>query len=208
MNVETHLLPIDHPEAISLASGIIKNGGVIAFPTDTVYGIGASAFDEGAIERIFEIKERSKDKAIPILISDRSGISLISSSPDQQISQIMDRFWPGPLTLILSAAPELPTNLSTTGTIGIRIPDHDATLDLLQATGPLAATSANLSGEENTLTAQEVLQSLGGKIDLVLDGGKSPGGVPSTVLDCTSDPFQLLREGEISESDILELLKD
>ena len=202
MNADTSLLPIKSPEAISHGAVIIKRGGVIAFPTDTVYGLGASAFNETAVERIYEIKERSKDKAIPILIGDPEELSLISSVPRQLVIQIIGKFWPGALTLILPIAQNLPNNLSTTETVGVRIPDHELTRELLRATGPLATTSANLSGEENALTAEDVYHSLGGKIDLILDGGRSPVGEASTVLDLTgSDPI-ILREGPIGMEEI------
>jgi L-threonylcarbamoyladenylate synthase len=202
MKAETPILPINHPDAISRAASIIKGGGVIAFPTDTVYGVGASAFQKAAIDRIYKIKERSKEKAIPILIGDPGELSIISSPPNQQIIQLMDQFWPGALTLILPIAPDLPNNLSTSATIGVRIPDHELTRQLLRATGPLAATSANLSGEESALSAQDVSQILGSKIDLILDGGRSKGGEASTVLDLTGADPVILRVGPITLDDI------
>jgi L-threonylcarbamoyladenylate synthase len=202
MKAETPILPINHPDAISRAASIIKGGGVIAFPTDTVYGVGASAFQKAAIDRIYKIKERSKEKAIPILIGDPGELSIISSPPNQQIIQLMDQFWPGALTLIFPIAPDLPNNLSTSATIGVRIPDHELTRQLLRATGPLAATSANLSGEESALSAQDVSQILGSKIDLILDGGRSKGGEASTVLDLTGADPVILRVGPITLDDI------
>jgi len=202
MKEETIVLPINHPEAISRAAEIIKSGGVIAFPTDTVYGIGVSAINKNAIDIIYEIKERSKDKAIPILIGDPRELSIISPSLNQRIFHVINHFWPGALTLILPLSPDLPSNLSTTKTIGVRVPDHEFTRELLQATGPLAATSANLSGEESALTAQDVSQTLGSKINLILDGGRSPGGVASTVLDLTGEEPIILRAGPISLEEI------
>lgn len=202
MKTDPSLLPIDHPKAISRAASIISGGGVIAFPTDTVYGVGASVFHQAAIERIYKIKERSKEKAIPVLIGDPGELSLISPAINQQARQITDHFWPGALTLILPIRPDLPPNLSTSATIGVRMPDHEFTQELLRATGPLAATSANLSGEESALTAQDVFQTLGSKIDLILDGGKSPGGEASTVLDLTGAVPVILRDGPISMEDI------
>jgi L-threonylcarbamoyladenylate synthase len=207
MKAKTSLLTINRPESISQAAAVIKAGGVIAFPTDTVYGLGASAFQEAAVERIYEIKERSREKAIPILIGNPEDLSLISAAPDQRVTQIINQFWPGALTLILPISPDLPGNLSAAATIGVRIPDHDLTRELLRATGPIAATSANLSGQESALTAQDVFQSLGGKIDLILDGGRSPGGEASTVLDLTSPNPDILREGPISLEEIERFLE-
>ncbi len=120
---------------------------------------------------------------------------------------LADRFWPGPLTLIVSRKPDLPDALSITPTIGVRVPDHPVALKLLRLAGPLAVTSANISGHENTNTAQEVLDQLGGRIHLVIDGGRTPGGVPSTVVDCTRPIPVILRAGPISMEDIQSALE-
>ena len=202
MITDTKTLPIDQPEAISLAAEIINDGGVIAFPTDTVYGIGASAFNEKAIERLYHIKERSKEKAIPVLISDPGELALISPAKGLRLEQVIDQFWPGALTIILPLSPDLPANLSSTKTIGIRVPNHSLTRDLLRVSGPLAATSANLSGEESALTAEDVSRNLEGKIDLILDGGRTPGGVASSVLDLSGAEAMILREGPITMEDL------
>ncbi len=198
MKKEINLLPFDNPRSLVKAKDIIQAGGLIAFPTDTVYGIGVSAFNEDAIERIYRIKERSHLKAIPILLGDPEETILVASQIDSSTSKIVKSFWPGALTLILPIHPELPGNLSSGNTIGVRVPDHDLIRKLLRMTGPLAATSANLSGKPSALTAEEVQLQVGERIDLVLDGGKVPGGMASTVLDCTGDEFSILREGPIS----------
>ena len=208
MDKETSLLSINHPEAISRAAAMIKKGGVIAFPTDTVYGVGVSAFDETAIEQIYQIKERSKEKAIPILVGEAGDIQGITPAPDSRVSWLMEKFWPGALTLVLPLLPEMPSNLSSKNTIGLRLPNHIFAQELLLVTGPLAVTSANPSGEESARTAQDVLRTLSGKIDLILDGGKTPGGEASTVLDCISDPPRILREGPILEETIQKLIKE
>jgi L-threonylcarbamoyladenylate synthase len=178
---------------------------VIAFPTDTVYGVGVSAFNKKAIGILYNVKDRSKEKAIPILISDPEELSKITPPPTKQVQMIIAEFWPGPLTLILPMLDGLPDNLSPSQTIGVRIPDHSLTRDLLRQTGPMAVTSANLSGEDNPLTADDVVIALEGKIDLILDGGKTPGGVPSTVLDCSQKELIILREGPISWDKIKQL---
>ncbi len=207
MKKETRIMNLDQNQSLSAAAGIIQMGGVIAFPTDTVYGIGASAFDEIAIEKLYQVKERSQEKAIPILAADPSGLGGITPPPSEMVLSLMENFWPGALTLILPLLPGLPANLSQTKTIGVRIPDHDLTQELLRQTGPLAATSANLSGQESALTANEVLLNLGGKIDLILDGGISPGGLASTVLDCTKAEPLILRTGPVTLKEILAVLQ-
>jgi len=198
MNKETLILNIDHHQSLFRAAEIIESGGIIAFPTDTVYGIGVSAFNADAIEKIYQVKGRAKEKAIPILMGDQTELIKITPPPGERVQKIMAAFWPGALTLILPLLAELPANLSNTGTIGVRVPDHNLSQELLRLTGPLAATSANLSGQESALSAQEVSKNLGGKLDLILDGGKSQGGVASTVLDCTGEQPTVLREGPIS----------
>ena len=176
MKKETQILPIDQPQALSMAADIIKSGGVIAFPTDTVYGIGASAIDQDAIDKLYQIKERSQEKAIPILLADLEELAQITPTPGEMVGVIMENFWPGALTLILPLLAELPSNLSPTQTVGIRIPDFPLTRELLRHTGPLAATSANLSGKKSAHNAEEARENLRGKIDLILDREISPGG--------------------------------
>jgi len=208
MKKEIDMLPINDPVSLVRAHEIIQEGGVIAFPTDTVYGIGVSSFNEKAIEKIYQVKGRSKLKAIPILISDAEQLDQITSNVSPTTSQIVDEFWPGALTLILPIHPELPGNLSSGKTIGVRVPDHDLVRDLLRMTGPLAATSANLSGKPSALTAKEVQMQLGEGIDLILDGGKVPGGMASTVLDCSGDEPRILREGPVPWEKIELLIHD
>jgi len=208
MKKETQILPIDQPQALSLAADVIRSGGLIAFPTDTVYGIGASAFDENAIEKLYLIKERSQEKAIPVLLADLEELTQITPTPGEMVGVIMDKLWPGALTLILPLLAELPSNLSPTQTVGIRIPDFDLTRELLRHTGLLAATSANLSGQESAHNAEEVRENLSGNIDLILDGGTSPGGVASTVLDCTKAEPLILRTGPISWEEIIRAIAE
>ncbi len=202
LNELTQILPLDDPAAISRADHLIRSGEVIAFPTDTVYGIGASAFQPEAIEKIYHIKGRSHLKAIPILIADPADLERITLPPSQTAARLVNRFWPGALTLVLPILPSLPQILSPTPTIGVRIPDHEGVRELLRVSGPLAATSANLSGDKPALSADQVSASLGSRIQLILDGGKVPGGIPSTVVDCSGDQPSLLREGPLSWGEI------
>jgi L-threonylcarbamoyladenylate synthase len=197
--------PIFDHNAVQQAVSIIQNGGVIAFPTDTVYGIGVDVFQEKAVQKLFQIKNRDLDKGIPILCAAVEDLTQLTETLPDRITEVIKAFWPGPLTLILPGSPALPAVLSPDNSIGIRIPAHPEILDLLRRTGPLAVTSANLSGFPSATTAQQVLDQLAGKLDLILDGGSSPGGQASTVLDLREKP-RILREGPISLEKINEFL--
>lgn len=204
----TNLIPISSPRAVSAATLTINNGEVIAFPTDTVYGLGVSAFNRQAIDRLYAVKQRDASKALPILIADVSNLRSVASLPTAEVKAIIEHFWPGPLTLILPRNPALPDNISPGSTIGVRIPDHPATREMLRNTGPLAATSANISGQDETQTAQQVARMFMDKINLILDGGPAPGGTASTVLDCFSGQWQILRPGPITRKDILKIISE
>lgn len=203
---QTAILDFHDQGAIQKANQIIKGGGTIAFPTDTVYGLAADVFEKDAIRKIYAIKERSMLKALPVLIANMGQLERIISEMKESAKILAEAYWPGPLTLILPKAPGLPELLSPYSTIGVRMPNYPLTLELLETTGPLATTSANLSGESNPRTAQDVLDQLGGRIDLLLDGGETPGAKPSTVVEVTTTKIQILREGPISESDIKALI--
>lgn len=198
----TATIHINDPQAILKAKHIVVGGGTIAFPTDTVYGLAADAFNNNAIKKIYAIKERSMLKALPVLIANMTQLESLVVNIDEKAKLLAKAFWPGPLTLILPKTPGLPELLSPYPTIGVRMPDYQFTLKLLETTGPLATTSANISGESNPITAQNVLEQIGGRIDLLLDGGETPGAEPSTVVDTTRSTIQILREGPISISDI------
>lgn len=204
--MKTTLLPGAEASSISHAVDVLMQGGVVAFPTDTVYGLGALASDPESIERLYSIKSREHAKAIAILIADAGALDDIAADPSPETLRLANRFWPGPLTLVLPRRPELPAALSPGPNIGVRVPDHPVALALLAAAGPMGVTSANLSGQANTNTAEEVLAQLEGRIHLVLDGGRTPGGVPSTVVEIHDGKHQLLREGPISEAEILATL--
>lgn len=204
--VKTRLLPAGEIESISAALEILKSGGLVAFPTDTVYGLGAGAFMESAIRRLFHAKGRQTSKAIPVLLGDQADLERVAVEPGEKALRLAQRFWPGPLTLVVPRHPDLPAILGPQPTIGIRMPDHADALRLLNLSGPLAVTSANRSGRENALTVQQVLEQLGGRIPIVLDGGTTPGGKPSTVVDCTGSELVILRSGPISMDDLLSAL--
>jgi L-threonylcarbamoyladenylate synthase len=206
MKLQTPCLSAADPGALDQAAQILKEGGLVAFPTDTVYGIGVSAFNARAIDRIFRVKARSLDKAVPILLADVSQLKQVALPVTGDAAKLIRHFWPGALTLILPKASHLPANLSTTKTIGVRIPDLALTCDLLRLTGPLAVTSANLSGKPSAITARQALEQLDGKVDLIIDGGPAPGGLASTVVDCSRGILQILREGPITREQIDQLL--
>ncbi|MBP1694037.1 MAG: L-threonylcarbamoyladenylate synthase [Chloroflexi bacterium] len=200
--MKTEILSIDQPGAMERTLRILYEGGMVAFPTDTVYGLGTLAHDAQAIERLYIVKGRDAAKAIGVLIGKVDDLAQTAQNMSEPAWRLADHFWPGPLTLVVSRHPELPANLSPLPTIGVRMPDHPTALDLLSRTGPMAVTSANLSGGANASTAQEVFEQLAGSIPLILDGGRTPGGLPSTVVDCTGSELQVLRLGPISLEEI------
>lgn len=185
--------------AIEQATAVLEAGGTVAFPTDTVYGLGVRVDDTQAIEQLYTIKAREKNKAIAVLLSTVEDLERITQNPSAETLKLARAFWPGPLTLVVPRHPALPENLSSRPTVGVRIPDHAVALALLHAAGPLAVTSANISGGTNACTAEEVLVQLGERVDLVLDGGETPGGNPSTVAEILKDELNIFREGPISK---------
>jgi L-threonylcarbamoyladenylate synthase len=201
--MNTDILLVQDPLALPRALEILQFGGLVAFPTDTVYGVGALAFNGAAVESIYAAKGRPVEKAIPVLIGDADDLAKVSAEVPEIALKLAARFWPGPLTMVVPKHPGLPEAISATATIGVRIPDHPVARALLRLAGPMAVTSANLSGQPSPSTALEVFAQLGGRIALILDGGKTPGGVPSTVVDCAGPGLQVLRTGPIPRSEIL-----
>ena len=181
------------------AAGVLLKGGLVAFPTETFYGLGANALDPLAVRRIFDVKGRSESKPLLVLVdSVRMAESLVAEIPGAALP-LMARYWPGPLTLIFRAAARLPEEVTAaTGTIGIRMSGHPVAFELVRAAGvPITAPSANLSGEEPPITAADVDRALRDKIDLLLDGGPTTGGLPSTILDVTVTPAKVIRRGAL-----------
>ena len=194
------LTPESIPIAVDQALQVLGNGGLVAFPTDTVYGLAARAFDPQGINSLYQVKKRETNKAIAILLAGLADLEQVTINLPPHAYQLANRFWPGPLTLVVPRHPDLPDNISPSPTIGVRMPDHLLALALLRASGPLAVTSANLSGYPSATTAEQVLQQLGGRVDLIIDGGETIGGTPSTVVDCTNRELVVLREGPISKA--------
>ena len=203
MPIRTEVVPADDPKSIQRALEVFQNGGLVAFPTDTVYGLGALAFDGNAVEATYFAKDRPMEKAIPVLIGDNADLEKISDVVTDVVRRLASRFWPGPLTIIVPKKPTLPEAVSATDTVGVRIPNHHIARALLRSSGPMAVTSANISGQPSPSTAQEVFEQLNGRIELIIDGGKTPGGIPSTLVDCTRSEIKVLREGPISLEQIL-----
>lgn len=210
--MNTMILPTGSPAeweaALVQAQQRLRSGGVVAFPTDTVYGVGARVDDAGAIAQLYRVKERELAKAIPVLVGDPVDLAQVAVQAGGYAARLAACFWPGPLTLVVPRNPVLPPVLGAEPTVGVRMPAHPLALALLRRTGPLAVTSANLSGQPNATTAGEVAAQLAGRIDLILDGGTTPGGVPSTVVDCTGTELRVLRVGPISTADLEAALND
>ncbi len=204
--ITTRVLLADASDAVAAALRELQAGRLVVFPTDTVYGVGALAFNEGAVLSIYEAKDRPEEKAIPVLLGDTSELSKVTASLPRSAQVLGSRFWPGPLTLVVPKKAGLPTAVSATDTVGVRVPDHPFARALLMAAGPMAVTSANLSGRASPRTVQDVLQQLDGRVALIIDGGTTPGGVPSTVVDCTGDEPRILRAGPITLEEIRSIL--
>ena len=204
--MKTEIVDASSPKVIRQAFEILQSGGLVAFPTDTVYGVGALAFDGKAVESIYTAKDRPIEKAIPILIGEAEDIRRVASEVPPMAQKLAERFWPGPLTIIVPKHRNLPDAVSATNTVGVRVPDHDVARSVLRAAGPMAVTSANISSQSSPSTAEEVFAQLDGRIALIIDGGKTPGGVPSTVVDCTETKPAILRPGPISYEDILTVI--
>ena len=206
--MKTEIIPFSSPNTKSYALNILHAGGLVAFPTDTVYGLGCLAFDGKAVESIYIAKDRHPEKAIPILVGEIMDTEKIVTDFPPIARILALRFWPGPLTCILPKKPTLPEAVSATSTIGVRIPDQAAARVLLRAAGPMAVTSANISGQPSPSTAEEVYEQLNGRIPLIIDDGRTPGGVPSTVIDCLVDEIKILREGPISADEIQKFIQN
>ena len=185
------------PDAVEVAVRALASGQIVALPTDTVYGLAADPFSTGAADRLFLLKRRPREVDLPLLVADEEqALSLATAVPDSA-RHLMDRFWPGALTVVLPRHPDLAADLGADeATVGVRCPGHPVPLALCQAHGPIATTSANLHGRPTLTTAEGVVTQFGDALAVVLDGGRCDGA-PSTVVDCTGERPRLLREGRI-----------
>jgi len=206
----TARLLADDPAGRAAAVATLRGGGIVAMPTDTVYGIGVAPGAPDGLARLFAAKDRPLDKAIVLLLSDEDQAATVGVMRPAARA-LAARFWPGGLTLVLKQAPEAALPAELTGgaaTIGVRLPDHECPRALARALGPLPVTSANLSGRPDARDAGGVLDQLGERVDLVLDGGSARGGVPSTVVDCSGDLPRVLRAGAIAAADLAAVLDE
>ena len=197
-------LPLEIQEQVENGITILKNGGLVAFPTDTVYGLGACFSNLGAVERIYKVKQRPHNIALPLLLADESQITEVAQLVPPVAWLLARRFLPGGLTIVLSRAKSVPDMVTGGGeTVAVRIPAHPVPIALIKGLGvPIIGTSANVSGRPSALTADEVHSQFGDKIDLVIDGGKCGEGKESTIIDVTGDVPRILREGAISREEL------
>ena len=200
----------DIEKQIRKAVTILKNGGVVAYPTDTVYGLGACMTDTSAVDRIFQVKGRPKGMALPVLLADRLQIAEIVTSVSPAAKCLADAFFPGALTIILPKSAVVPDIITGGGrTVAFRIPNHPVPLALIKGLGkPIVGTSANLSGQPSALTAIEVQAQIGDKIDMVIDGARCVGGIESTVIDLSGEMPIIRRQGAISIDILRKILPD
>lgn len=184
---------------IERAAALLNEGKLVVFPTDTLYGLGAAVFNEAAVAALYQVKGRSLEKGIPVLLADREHLHLVARDIPDTALALSERFWPGPLTIIVPRRADLPQTVSPNANVAVRIPDHEVARALIRAAGgALATTSANLSGAPAACTAQEALQMLQGRVAAVVDGGPAPQGMASSIIDCTVDPPQIVREGALA----------
>ncbi len=195
----TEILPATSPKAIKLARRLLRGGEVVAFPTDTVYGLGANAFERIAVREIFRVKARSTAKAVPVFITQIDDLNQVARRVPNEAWPFLQRFWPGALTVVLPKTAALPEDVTAgQDTVAVRLPDHPVCYKLVIQVGrPLAVTSANLSGQPSPTTAQEVAAQLGGRLPLILDGGPTVTPHPSSIVDLSINPPRLLREGDL-----------
>jgi len=192
------------PEAIREASQVLSQGGLVAFPTDTLYALGANALDPRAVERVLTVKGRHHGKPLSVLLPSAALASELTVELPAAVRGLMEAFWPGPLTVVVRASSKASPVIATAGgTVGLRVPAGPVARSLLASFGgPVIGTSANKSGGADPGDARAVQKAIGGQIDLILDGGRVALGIPSTVIDCTSEPARILREGAVPRSEL------
>lgn len=203
--IETRILPATAPETPLAAARALRQGQLVVFPTDTVYGIGVDPFQPAALARLYAAKGRSAEKGIPILISDRDQLARLSAAPPSPaVQRLLDQFWPGALTVIVPRHPALPAVIAPGDTIAVRMPDCAAALAVIRAAGgAVATTSANRSDEPPALSGDAAARIFAGRAAVIVDDGPVTGGTPSTILDCTVEPFRVVRAGPLRVDDLL-----
>ncbi|ADH86041.1 L-threonylcarbamoyladenylate synthase [Desulfurivibrio alkaliphilus] len=206
--------PSNHPEAVvtpaelEQAAAIIRRGGIVAFPTETYYGLAVDPFNREALSRLFALKRRAPDKPILCLVPDREHLFSLADSIPPSYEPLMEAFWPGPLTLIFTAREEVPVSLTGySGTVGVRLSSHPVAARLAQIYGgAITATSANFSGHPAAVNAAEVGAQLGPDVDYILDGGETPGGAGSTLVGVENEQLVLRRPGVITRQELNDVL--
>jgi L-threonylcarbamoyladenylate synthase len=188
---------------IEAAARAVQAGQIVVLPTDTVYGIGCDAFDGAAVSAVLAAKGRGRDMPPPVLVPNARTVDGLARSVPEYVRHLIDRFWPGALTLVLESQPSLTWDLGeTNGTVALRMPDHEIALALLGQAGPMAVTSANLTGRPPAQSVAEAQEQLGASVAVYLDGGTAPGGYASTILDCTGGAPLTLREGALTRAEV------
>lgn len=189
---------------IEEAVEVLRDGGLVAYPTDTVYGLAALPTNDAAVEKLFAAKRRRPDQSTPLLIASPRDLMLVTDAVPQVAQNLIRDFWPGGLTIILRKSPSFHSRAITGDTVGVRVPDHVVPRELVRLLGsPITGTSANIAGGPEPLTADDVREQLGDSVDFVIDGGRTVGGVPSTVVDCTMEPPRIVRAGAISREELV-----
>lgn len=210
--INTHLIKIRQsrltPQDLAFCIDVLQKGGVIAFPTDTVYGLGCNAFHVDGVRKIYALKGRTYSKPLPILLDSMHHLSFVAKDIPPETHRLIKACWPGPLTLVLKTAPMALHAVRGKGTVAVRIPKHGVARQILDKLGlPLAATSANRSGQKSLTKGTEVKEAFWGRVDVIVDGGACPVGRESSVVDATHYPFTVLREGAISKNKLADILK-
>jgi tRNA threonylcarbamoyl adenosine modification protein (Sua5/YciO/YrdC/YwlC family) len=196
-------------EGIAAAGRAVQRGRLVILPTDTVYGLGADAFNADAVARLLAAKGRGRQMPPPVLVSARTTIDALAVGIPDHARALVEELWPGPLTVVLRQQPSLQWDLGETrGTVAVRMPDHEVALELLARTGPLAVSSANRTGLPAATDADDADAMLGELVRVTLDAGPTPGPVPSTIVDCTGERPRVLRRGVVSADRLREVLTD
>ena len=196
--------------AVDEAARVLREGGLVVFPTDTVYGVGAAVDRPDAVARLYVAKGRPLDRPIPVLIADLDQLERLARDVNDAILRLARRFWPGALTIVVPAQPWLPVEIvRDTGAVGLRMPDHPVALAIIRAAGgAVATTSANRSGEREACTVEEAVAALGETVDLYVDGGRTPGGIPSTVVALEDGEIRILRRGALDPALVEQALRE
>lgn len=197
----------EREEGIAAATSAIRRGGLVVLPTDTVYGLGADAFEPASVRRLLAAKGRGRNMPPPVLVSAASTLDALAVAVPAYARELVEQLWPGPLTVVCKQQPSLQWDLGDTrGTVAVRMPDHEVALEVLARTGPLAVSSANRTGMDPARDADEVESMLGESVEVILDGGPAAGGVPSTIVDVTGTPPRVLRVGAVPLERLREIL--